>query len=398
MSRALWLNPGLGVAGDMLLGALLDVGASQDAVRQQLERLALQGWELDVHDTRRRGLRATRADVRAETHHHHRPWSLIDRLLAGCDLDEAVEAGARATFRLLATAEAGVHGIAVDEVHFHEVGAIDALVDIVGTWAAFATLDVGRVVSAPVGLGAATVRTAHGLLPAPAPATLALLQGVPVAGIDAPFETATPTGVALLATLVDEWGPPPPGVLVANGFGAGGRDPDSHPNVVAAVLLDTGRDRRTDAVVVETNLDDVTPEVLGHVIGEALRAGADDAWVTAITMKKSRPAHQLRVLCPPALEPLLVDLVARETGTLGIRSFPVAKHVLPRSVTTVEVGGHRIDVKVGPHGAKPEHDHVTQAARMLGRSARSVADEVMFAWRMGANSGDGRAAAPESPR
>jgi uncharacterized protein (TIGR00299 family) protein len=398
VSRELWLNPGLGVAGDMLLGALLDVGASEDATRRQLEQLGVVGWELDVHPARRRGLRATRAEVRAETQHHHRPWSSIDRLLAECDLDGDVRAGARTTFRLLAEAEAGVHGIDVDEVHFHEVGAVDALVDIVGTWAALATLDVGRVVSAPVGLGAATVRTAHGLLPAPAPATLALLEGLPVAGIEAPFETATPTGVALLATLVDEWGPPPPGVVVANGFGAGGRDPDSHPNVVAAVLLDARQDRRVEAVLVETNLDDVSPEVLGHVIDEALRAGADDAWVTAITMKKSRPAHQLRVLCPPALAPLLVELVARETGTLGIRSFPVAKHVLPRSVTTVEVAGHRIDVKVGPHGAKPEHDQVIQAARMLRRSARSVADEVMFTWRIGANSGDVPAVPPESPR
>lgn len=388
MSRALWLNPALGVAGDMLLGALLDVGAPEDEVRRQLDRLALPGWELRVGPVERRELRALRAEVRAHEHHHHRPWSTIDQLLSSCGLDPAVAAGARRTFRRLAEVEAGIHGVDVDEVHFHEVGAVDALVDIVGTWAARRALGVDRVVSAPVGLGAGTVSAAHGQLPAPAPATLSLLQGLPVRGLDAPFETATPTGVALLATMVDEWGPIPSGTVAATGYGAGGRDPQSHPNVVTAVLLTDEAGRRVDAVVVETNLDDVTPEVLGHVVDEALRLGADDAWVTAITMKKSRPAHQLRVLCSPALEPAVAELIARETGTLGLRSIAVAKQELPRTAASVTVDGQAVAIKVGPHGAKPEHDDVVRVARASGRSARSVAADALATWRSGGTGGD----------
>lgn len=390
MNRTLWLNPALGVAGDMLLGALLDVGADQADVRLQLDRLDVDGWRLEVGEVRRRGLRATRAEVHFAPHDHHRPWSRIDRMLADSDLEPSVREGARSTFRRLAEAEAGVHGIDVDDVHFHEVGAVDALVDIVGTWAARRSLDVERVVSAPVGLGAGSVPAAHGLLPAPAPATVALLVGCPTRSVDAAFETATPTGVALLTTLVDGWGPLPDGVIAASGFGAGGRDPDTHPNLLHAVVTATDRTRRVDAVVVETNLDDVTPEVLGHVIDEALRLGADDAWVLPTTMKKSRPGHQLRVLCAPALEPAVIDLVARETGTLGLRSSSVAKHVLPRRVTTVAVEGHEVRVKVGPHGAKAEHDDVVRAARALDRSARSVSAAALAAWRSGANSGGER--------
>lgn len=397
MNATLWFNPAVGVAGDMLLGALLDVGAPQDAVRQQLERLSVAGWVLEVGEVRRRGLRATRALVRFEEGPHHRPWSTIDRLLADAGLEPAVEAGARATFRLLAEAEAAVHGIDVEEVHFHEVGAVDALVDIVGTWAARAALPVERVVSAPVGLGAGAVTAAHGVLPAPAPATLRLLTGHPTRPLDTPLETATPTGVALLVALVDGWGPLPAGRITHSGFGAGGRDPDTHPNLLGAVLTVDDGARRTDAVIVETNLDDVAPEVLGLVIDRALELGADDAWVAPITMKKSRPAHQLRVLCAPALEAAVVALVAAETGTLGLRTLPVTKHVLPRHFVTVEVAGRPIDVKVGPHGAKPEHDDVVSVATSLGRTVRSVAAEAMSAYWNTNRGGNHPEQRPDSP-
>jgi pyridinium-3,5-bisthiocarboxylic acid mononucleotide nickel chelatase len=259
VTRTLWVNPAVGVAGDMLLGALFDLGAPVEAVRGQLDRLGLPGWELRVGEVRRRGLRAVRAEVLADEGHRHRPWTTIDGMLAGAGLAAEVERGARATFRRLAEAEATVHGIDVDEVHFHEVGAVDAIVDIVGVWAARHSLGVAEVVAAPVGLGAGTVRAEHGLLPAPAPATLLLLVGSPTRPVDSPTETATPTGVALLVTMADRWGSLPAGTVAATGFGAGGRDPDSHPNVLNAVLTEADTARRVESVVIETNLDDVTP-------------------------------------------------------------------------------------------------------------------------------------------
>jgi uncharacterized protein (TIGR00299 family) protein len=391
MTRVLWCNPAVGVAGDMLLGALVDLGADQARIREQLDRLGLDGWTLDCSPTTRRGLVATRVEVGTSTHDHHRPWSRIDALLGSAGLDPVVEAGARRTFRRLGEAEAKVHGIALDEVHFHEVGALDAIVDIVGTWAALATLEVDEVHSAPIGLGAGTAAMAHGTVPVPAPATLELLVGVPCVGIDAVGETATPTGVALLTTMVERWGAITDGVVATIGRGAGHRDPDSHANVVTAVVLtvpdpdplpaSSPTVESVESAVIETNLDDVTPEVLGHVIDRVLQLGADDVWVVPVTMKKQRPAHQLRVLCRPELAERVRELIAAETGTLGLRQWQVTKHELPRRVDHVDLDGHRVAMKVGPHGAKPEHDDLVAASAALGRPVRVLATEAVARWR-----------------
>ncbi|UDY37720.1 nickel pincer cofactor biosynthesis protein LarC [Dermatobacter hominis] len=391
---ALWVNPAVGVAGDMLLAALLDAGADPEAVRATVAELPVPGWSLDAGPTTRRGLTATSVVVTAPDGVHHRSWSTIDAMLAAADLPGPVRDGARATFERLARAEAHVHGIDVDEVHFHEVGAIDAIVDVVGTWAALHDLGDPRVTSAPVGLGIGTVRMAHGTVPVPAPATLELLEGHPTApltvdGRPVERETATPTGVALLTTMAAAWGPLPAGTIRGVGRGAGTWDPAGHANVVTVVRYEpadeAGADRwpaaSVEAVVVETNVDDVTPEVLGHVISLALELGADDAWVLPVTMKKSRPGHQVRVLCRPALVPAVRRLLATETGTLGLREWAVTKHELERRTTKVLVDGHTVGIKVGPYGAKPEHDDVAAAARALDRPLRDVADEALAAFR-----------------
>jgi uncharacterized protein (TIGR00299 family) protein len=379
VTRRLWCNPSLGVAGDMLLGALLDAGADEAFVRGQLQLLELDGWSLDVQPATRRGLVAARAVVHTDVQEHHRSWSNIDAMLSSAGLHDDVAAGARRTFRALGEAEATVHGIDIDRVHFHEVGALDAIVDVVGSWAALVSLDVDEVVSAAVGLGAGTATMAHGTVPVPAPAVLELLVGVPTTPVDVSAETATPTGVALLVTMVDHWGPPPAGTLRSTGRGAGAWDPPTHPNVVTAVLLADAPDTTADgaatvaATVLETNLDDVTAEVLARVVEQALALGADDAWVTPAVMKKGRAGHVLSVLCRPQLSTRLCELVAAETGTLGLRERTVAKHELARRVEVVELDGCRIRVKVGPHGAKPEHDDVVAAAERLGRPVRDVA-------------------------
>lgn len=391
----LWCNPSVGVAGDMLMAALLDLGADEEFVRSQLELLPVAGWRLDVGSTTRRGLTATSVHVEVPGDDHHRPWSRIDEMLATSDLHPAVADGARRTFEALGRAEAAVHGTTIDEVHFHEVGAVDAIVDIVGSWAALTALrgDDPRltVTSAPIGLGSGTAAMAHGELPVPAPAVLELLQGRPVVPVELQAETATPTGVALLVTMVDRWGQVPAGTVRRTGRGAGGRDPASHANVVTIVELelptpepvadDTAHGAPVQALVIETNVDDVTPETIAHVLDRALELGADDAWATPIVMKKGRPAQLLSLLCRPELAATLRELLAVETGTLGTRTRSVDKHELSRSIVQVQVDGQVVRVKVGPHGAKAEHDDVVAVARRSDRSLRDVAADALAAWR-----------------
>jgi len=388
MSLALWLNPAVGVSGDMLLGALIDAGADEATVRRSLEALNVSGWELEMVEVDRRGLRCRHAVVRASAA-ESRNWSAIDALISAADLPTAVAQGARTTFRKLAEAEAKRHGVDIDDVHFHEVGAVDAIVDIVGCWAALDALAVRTVQSGPVGHGVGTVPSSHGVLPHPAPAVLELLVGVPVVGIESAAETATPTGAALLVTMVDDWGPVPAGRVAGSGMGAGTRDPDSYPNVLGAVTIEADDSSAADAVLIETNMDDVTPEILGRVVERALEEGADDAWIVPVVMKKTRPGHELRILCAPGLRSRLVDLVATETGTLGLRTSDVTKHILPRRFDEVAVAGEVIRMKVGPHGAKPEAADVNRVADSTGRSARSVAGEALGVWMRSQAEGEG---------
>ncbi len=384
-ASSIWFNPAVGVAGDMVMASLFGLGADPDRVRAQLGMLPVDGWELTVGSATRRGLVAVRVDVAHRDGDHHRPWSTIDAMLAEAGLERFVADGARRTFAALARAEADVHGVGLDDVHFHEVGAVDAIVDIVGSWAALHDLggDTVAVGSAAVGLGSGATPMAHGTVPVPAPATLELLVGRPTVPVDLQGETATPTGVALLVAMAGSWGPPPAGVVRAIGRGAGHRDPESHPNVLTAVQLDAPLSPHgpVTAAIIETNVDDVTPETLGHVVERAMELGADDAWVTPIVMKKSRPAHSVSVLCRPELAAPLRELLARETGTLGIRQRVTEKYELARRTVSVEVDGQPVRIKVGPHGAKAEHADLAAAAATLGRPLRTVAEQALSSWR-----------------
>lgn len=383
--RGLWINPAVGVAGDMLVAALVDVGADLEVIRDLVDTVGLPDWTLEATPGARRGITATTVTVDAPDHDHHRSWSTIDSMLAAAALPGPVRDGARGTFRRLAVAEASVHGIDVDAVHFHEVGAVDAIVDVVGAWSGWFDLGMPTVTSAPVGLGTGSAPMTHGTLSVPAPATLELLRGHPVAPVDAVGETATPTGAAILTELATGWGPMPAGTIAAIGRGAGSWDPPTHANVVTVVIYEPATGSTgvhadvVDAVLVETTVDDVTPEVLGHLIDRALAVGADDAWILPATMKKHRPGHEVRVLCPPERLPAVRHLLASETGTLGLRESSVRKHELVRRTTEVVVGGHVIRVKVGPYGAKAEHDDVVVAATALGRPLRDVAADALAA-------------------
>jgi uncharacterized protein (DUF111 family) len=344
----LWLNPFSGISGDMLLGALLDLGAPLEGVRDAVGRTGLSGWELTAERVTRGGIGATRAVVEVtDTATERRAAELlahVERAGAGAGV-------AAAAVRAVAEVEAGIHGIDPAQVHLHEIGGLDTVVDTVGVAAALDLLGVTEVHCGPLALGAGTVATRHGVLPVPAPATAALLAqaGAPVVGVGE-GETVTPTGAALLVAAGVRFGPLPAMTLRGVGYGAGGRDPAGRANV-----------------------DDVTGEVLGHLVGRLLDAGAADAWLSPIVMKKGRPAHTVHVLVAPERAAGCERIVLAETGSLGLRRTPVDRAALPRHTTTVDVEGHPIRLKHGPWGVKPEHDDVAAAAAALDLPLREVA-------------------------
>jgi hypothetical protein len=374
-----WLHPFAGIAGDMTLGALLDAGAELNFVVSTLEGLNVDGWSLTTEQVDRNGIRATRAVVDAPEQHHHRHWSDIRSMLEQASLPERVRTRALAVFETLAIAEGKVHGLPPDEVHFHEVGALDAIVDIVGSCAALESLNIDEVASGPVAVGVGSISAAHGILPNPPPAVVNLLEGIPTVSVDVDMELTTPTGAAIIKALADRVGPMPDMTINGSGYGAGTRDLVDRANVTQVIVgtsTDTASqtDERVEKVTeLSTNLDDVTGEVLGHAISQLVDAGALDAWVTPIVMKKGRPAHTLSVLATPTDAPSLVDVMMSTTGTLGVRSRQIERTVAARQIVTVSVDGHRIDVKVSDFRAKAEFDHALEAAEALGVPVTEVA-------------------------
>jgi uncharacterized protein (TIGR00299 family) protein len=371
-----WFHPFSGIAGDMALGALLDAGADVDEVRKLLSRLPIGGWRLDLEDVQRAGVGATRALVTTpEQGLAERHLSDITALVVLAALPPRVEVRAMATFTRLAEVEARIHRQPIDAVHFHEVGAIDAIVDVVGTCAALEVLGVETVHAGRVAVGTGTITAAHGVLPNPPPAVIALLAGAPTVGLDVDRELTTPTGAALLATLADQWGPMPAMAVRSVGYGAGARDLAGRPNVTQVVVGEAAEPRAgtgQPVVQLEANVDDVTGEVLAHAVARLLDAGAHDAWVTPIVMKKGRPAHTVHALCDPSLADQVGRILLTETGSLGLRAHHLDRWPQARSEEVVLVEGEPLRVKVGPGRTKVEHDDAASAAARLGLPLREV--------------------------
>jgi uncharacterized protein (TIGR00299 family) protein len=363
-----WLNPATGLAGDMFLAALLDAGAPLDDVRSAIAATGLTGWELTARKVVDHGLSATQVDVRVTDDQTTRAAAELIALASR----SPVAPLAVAVIEAIAEVEGRLHGVPPDEVHLHELGGHDTIVDVVGVAAALRALDVSEVYCAPLPLGTGTVRTQHGVLPCPAPATVALLAGAEVVGTTLTGETVTPTAAALLRALSVSYQPVPAMRLGVTGYGAGTRRLPDRPNVVA-LSIGSARERVEELVMLETTVDDVTGETLGHVLGRVMAEGALDAWTVPVTMKKSRPGHVLHVLALPSQADALAELVLAETGSLGLRSHPVSRRALPRRFQTVRVEGCQIRLKVGPHGMKPEYDDVVAAAERLGLPLRQVA-------------------------
>jgi uncharacterized protein (TIGR00299 family) protein len=374
------------MAGDMLLGALIDAGATLDAIASALSAVVPGEVALRTSTVRRAGLRALKVDVESTADvHPQRSWARIRAVLDAAELPAPVHGHAVAVFARLAEAEAHVHGVTADEVHFHEVGSWDSIADIVGVCAALAQLDVARVTASPVALGSGRVRSAHGELPVPVPAVLELARGWQVlAGGEG--ELATPTGMALLRALADECRPLPLLEVTSVGIGAGGRDIAERANVVRVVLGEPVPEVPTGSAmwVLETNVDDLDPRLWPTVLSALLADGAADAWLVPILMKKGRPAHTLCVLAYDTERAALRDAVFGLTSTLGVRERLVSRVALERDWRAVAVRGGEVRVKVGLRAgrivhATPEYEDVAALARARGVPARLVLDEAVAA-------------------
>ena len=370
-----WFHCFAGIAGDMALGALVDAGADLDEVTALLDRLPVGGWSIQARPVQRGGIAALRMEVEAKETSVVRTHAHIVGMGEAARLPDRVRDRALATFADLAEVEARLHHRSSSTVHFHEVGSVDAIVDILGTCAALEVLGVDEVFASPVATGTGMVRSAHGVLPNPAPAVVELLRGAPTYGHDIGVELTTPTGAALLAANATAYGPMPPMTLEATGFGAGSRELDDLPNLTQVVLGHSAGGERSagqPAILLEANVDDATGETLAHALARLLDAGAHDAWVTPIVMKKGRPAYTVSALADPALADQVASVLAVETGTLGTRGTTLQRWPSARHDAEVTVEGHPVRVKVSPGRAKVEHDDAARVAHQTGLPLREV--------------------------
>ena len=377
-----WLDCSAGISGDMLLGALVDTGVELAVLQGAVDAVGVEPVRLTARTVTRGGLGAVKVDVEVANVGPAdvgttRTWGTVRALLEQADLALPVRIRALDAFARLATAEARVHRVAPDDVHFHEVGALDAIADVVGVAAGLHALGLTALTASPVALGSGRTRGAHGPLPVPAPAVLELLAGAPVHAGPVVSEMTTPTGAALLAAAVTAYGQLPEMVLSRTGHGAGGRDPAEIANILRLVLGEPVDEPAVTALVLETNVDDLDPRLWPGVLSALLAAGASDAWLTPMLMKKGRPAHVLSVLVPAGQAGTVRDVVFRETSTLGVREHEVTKHALDRAQVTVDVDGRPIRIKLGllageVVNAMPEWDDVAAAAAALGRPAKQV--------------------------
>lgn len=386
--RALHFDCFSGISGDMTLGALLDAGADANAVRAGLDSLGLP-IQLHVDKIRKGGFAATQVWIEAPEETSHRFLPDIEQILSAGRLTPRQRDLALRIFRRLAEAEAAVHGMALERVHFHEVGALDSIADIAGAAIALDVLGAERISSRSVPTGTGMVKCAHGVMPIPAPATAALLKGIPLAACAIKGELTTPTGAAILATVVQEWRETPAMTVTAIGHGAGQRDLLEQPNLLRVFVGDIAEKESPAEVdqvwMLETNLDDVPAEVVGYCFEQLFAAGALDVFGTPIQMKKSRPGLLLSVLAPEPLLPALETILFRETATFGIRRYPVQRHKLQRQAHVVQTPWGTIQGKRGwRHEGlvvfTPEYEDCARVARQHDVPLREVYRQVQSAY------------------
>ena len=357
-----------GISGDMTLGALVDAGLSFAALKSELDKLGVREFTLSQRRVEKHGIAGTKIDVNAREGHVHRHLKDVLEIINNSAISASAKEKAARVFQKLAEAEAKIHGTTIEAVHFHEVGAVDAIVDVVGAIIGLELLEIEAIYASKFRFGSGHTRGAHGAMPVPVPAVVEMTKGFPAERTHIPYELVTPTGAALLTALASNIGETVQLRTESTGYGAGTRDVEQVPNLLRVEIGELVTDTQTDTpVLLETNIDDMTPEIYGYLIDRLLEAGARDAFLTPVIMKKGRPGIQLTVLADPNKETELTELIFSETTTLGIRRLPVQRHILERRTDTVQTPYGPIRVKIADIGGKqritPEYDDCARIAR-----------------------------------
>lgn len=381
--KTLYLDCPMGISGDMFLAALIDLGVDPKMILRELKKLPVDKIDVEIKKVSRHSITGTTFKVRLTESHHHRTFRDIKKIIDESALAPKVKTLSIDIFKLIAEAEGKIHGIKPDEVHFHEIGAMDSIIDIVGAAIAVDSLKVNKVAASPIALGTGWARTMHGTIPIPAPATLEILKGVPTAASTAPFELTTPTGAAIVKTLASSFGPMPSMTIEMAGYGAGKKDFKESANLLRAVI---GTSAGTNAgegveklIVLETNIDDMSPQVAGYLLEKLLEKGALDAFYTPVQMKKGRPGVLLTVLTDNEKKDGLLDEIFAESTTIGVRAYVVDRHCLERKAAKVKTPFGIVRVKLALRGGRvvniqPEYEDCRAVAEKKGVPLKQVID------------------------
>lgn len=389
--KTLYFDCFAGASGDMILGALVSAGVDPQALTEQLQMLGVGGWQVNFEKVDRSGIGATYARVQTAHEHAHRNLSDILKIIYDSRLGQSVKDRAARIFSLLAEAEARVHDQPIEKIHFHEVGALDAIIDVCGAAISFELLGIEQFLSSPLRVGTGVTEMAHGRFPIPPPAVAELLKGKPIYAGDIEGEFVTPTGAAIIAAVCEQFGPVPPMKIEATGYGAGSRNHRKFPNALRVFVGQTEDTVAVDEtlVMIETNIDDMSPQVIGYVMDKAFELGALDCYLTHTQMKKNRPGTLFSILCRPEDREKFLQMLFAETTTIGARSYEVARRGLARETVRVETQFGPIDVKVayikngasnGVVNAMPEFEQCREAAKKAGAPLREVQEAARAAY------------------
>ena len=374
-----------GASGNMILGALVALGVDEKELVEQIKLLNITDFEIEFRAMDKSGISAIHADVKVPHEHAHRRLHTIEKIINDSLLKDSIKMRAAAIFRKLAEAEAKIHGIDVQKVHFHEVGAMDAIIDVVGACIGFEILGIEKFVCSRIHVGSGFAKMAHGKFPVPPPAVAELLQNAPIYSTEIEGELITPTGAAIIATVCDEFGSLPEIIVEKTAYGAGTRDYKDFPNALRLILGEVQNSKSRvpgfNLLQLETNLDDVSPEILGFVMEKAFDLGALDCWFAPIQMKKNRPATLVSILCKPSEKEKFINLLVSETPTLGVRIREIERTCLERELSKVETKFGEIAVKIARFGEKivnikPEFEVLKEIARRENLPLREVEAEV----------------------
>ncbi|MBC3050100.1 pyridinium-3,5-bisthiocarboxylic acid mononucleotide nickel chelatase [Staphylococcus capitis] len=383
MANAIYLDCHAGIAGDMLLSALVDLGADPHKIESELKTLPLDNFELHFQKKVKQGIHAMTLNIDFDEPHHHRHASDIFKMIDDSALSTRVKARSKSIFEVIGHAEAKIHGMSFENVHFHEVGAMDSIIDIIGGCIALELLNIDELYCSPIPTGNGKINIAHGIYPVPAPATAEILKDVPLAKFDVQSELTTPTGAAFAKSLVSSFGPFPSATMKEIGYGAGSKDFD-FPNVLRVIQFETQSKKQDDVQVIECQIDDMSPESLGHFMDISLEHGALDIYYTPIFMKKGRPSTQLTLICKTENASKFETLILQETSSLGVRSYAVRRNILDREFRDIDTDYGNISVKFALQEGKilkmkPEYEDVKQAAKRFERPFHVIHNEIIEA-------------------